>query len=327
MKLKTLKKYFNPKYFLKFKSMNIIISICIFVIFSFLLGMPIGQNKINSVRDIYEKYNYDVLEEIPDTEEISEKLSELISLECRVGDGIELTCGKVEEKYALYETQIEFEKNGITKRITLVVDLFDIPDVYLERPDAKINYNPKEKFVLSETGPYQVEENVENYLIIFWSDALYFQAHPFGTDALKIEHNGNLLRTDTMKIFYQNNIPEFDIFDINPNGPEFGKYLLEQFITGNANTLKLRSYTLAFLVGVFFTLIIVLLIWVFFRKRDVLKTVKEYYNIAAIVSIPLFIVFFFILWFVPQAISVFIFFFSLLYLLVIYSLNTSEELV
>ncbi|MGI6767725.1 MAG: hypothetical protein ACOX43_01305 [Bacilli bacterium] len=327
MKLKALKKYFNPKYFLKFKSMNIIISICIFVIFSFLLGMPIGQKKVNSVREIYEKYNYDVLEEIPDTEEINEKLSEFLAMECRVSDGIEFTCGKIEEKYALYETQIEFEVKGITKRITLVVDLFDIPDVYLEKPDAKINYNPKEKFVLSETGPYQVEENVENYLIVFWSDALYFQAHPFGTDVLNIEHQNNVLRTETMKIFYQNNIPEFDLSKISPKGPEFGNYLLEQFITGNANTLKLRSYTLSFLVGVFFTLIIVLVIWVFFRKRGILKTVKEYYNIAAIVSMPLFILFFFILWFLPQAISIFIFCFSLLYLLVIYSLNTSEELV
>lgn len=326
--MKALGKFFNPRYLLKFKAMNIIIAICLFVVFSFLLGMPIGQNKINSEKEIYEKYNYNVLREIPDRSDINQVVSDLLALECVVKDGVELTCGNLETEngYALYERQIEFEAEGIKKRITFVIDLFDIQNVYLERPDAKINYDPKEKFVLSEAGPFRNEENVENYLIIFWSDALYFQAHPYGTDELNITHNGNFLRTDTMKIFYKNNISEFSLKS-EANGPAFGKFLLEQFIIGNENTLKLRAYTLAFLVGVFFTLIIVLIIWVFFRKNGKLKTVKEYYNIASLVAIPVFIVFFFILWFAPQAINIFIFIFSLLYLLVIYSINTTKELV
>ncbi len=325
MKLKLLGRILNPRYFLKFKSMNVIISVCIFVIFSFLLGMPIGQNKINSAKEIYEKYNYDVLEEIPDEETINQVLLELINLECRVEDGIELKCGKLDD-VDLYEQKVEFETKGIKKRITFVIDLFDIPKVYLEVDDIKIKYDPKEKFVISEDA-YQVEDNVENYLVIFWSDALYFQAHPFGTNALNVDRNGNSLRTEAMKIFYQNNIPDFRLDNLEASGPAFGNYLLEQFISGNNNTLKLRAYTLSFLVGVFFTLIIVLIVWVFFRKSGKLKTVNEYYNIASVISIPLFIIFFMILWFFPKAINIFIFCFSLIYLLVIYSLNTSEELV
>ena len=72
--------------------MNLIVAICVFVIFSFLLGMPIGQKKINSVRDIYEKYNYNVLKEIPDREDVNAVVSDLIGLECRVEDGVELVC-------------------------------------------------------------------------------------------------------------------------------------------------------------------------------------------------------------------------------------------
>lgn len=327
MKLKKLGKYFSPGHFIKFKSMNLIVAICVFVIFSFLLGMPIGQKKINSVRDIYEKYNYNVLKEIPDREDVNAVVSDLIGLECRVEDGVELVCANLETEagYALLERKIEFQVGEITKRVTFVIDLFPIHDVYLEFPGAKINYDPKEKFTVSR-DEFRHEQNVENYLVVFWSDALYFQAHPFGTNKLNVRHGGNLLRIDTMKIFYKNNIPDFELSG-EANGSDFGKFLLEQFIIGNANTLKLRAYTLAFLVGVFFTLIIVLVIWIFFRRTGKLKTVKEYYNIAAVTSIPVFIVFFILLWFLPQAINVFIFIFALAYLLVIYSINTSKELV
>ncbi|MDD4000851.1 MAG: hypothetical protein PHX62_08200 [Bacilli bacterium] len=322
--LKYLKRFISPKFFLKFKSMNVIVSVCIFVILSFLLGMPIGQNKVSNSSKIYDNYNYDVLKEIPDDIIVNQVLEKLIDLECRVGDGIEFKCGKL-EAVDLHQEQIEFESSGITKRVTFVFDLFDIPSVYLE--EIKINYNPKEEFVLTNDGPYQVKENWEDYLIIFWSDALYFQAHPYGTNAANITHQGNLLRTETLKIFYQNNIPDFRLDDLEASGPSFGDYLLTQYDAGNANTLKLRAYTLAFLVGVIFPLIIVLVIWVFFRKSGKLKKVSEYYNIAAMVSIPIFIIFFILLWFVPKMINIFIFIYSFFYLLVIYSLNTREELV
>lgn len=321
-----LKKYLNPQFLLRFKSMNIIISICIFVIFSFLLGIPIGVNSVSSTEEIFqEEYNYDVLRDIPDTPEIQAQIRDLLNQECQLEDGIELKCENLEE-VDLYQKTIEYTKDGITKRITFVFDIFDFQNVYLEV--EKINYNPKEEFVVSEDGPFKNEENVENYLVIFWSDALYFQAHPFGTDALNIVHNGQKLKTETIKIFYQNNIPNFKVDSkLVDNGPAFGIYILDCIIQGYANTLKLKSYTAVFLVGVFFTLITVLVLWIFFRKSGKLDTVAEYYNLAAIVSIPVFILFFILLWFVPSLINVFIFTFALLYLLVIYLLNSREELV
>lgn len=45
-KLKQLSSYLDPKRLIRFKDMNIIISICIFVIASFILGGPVGRNKI-----------------------------------------------------------------------------------------------------------------------------------------------------------------------------------------------------------------------------------------------------------------------------------------
>ncbi|NLD25950.1 MAG: hypothetical protein GX661_01170 [Acholeplasmataceae bacterium] len=257
---------------------------------------------------------------------MNEVIRNLRNKECELDEGIELKCGGL-EPIDLYEQEVEFVVDGITKRITFVIDMFDIKNVYLEVGDSKINYDPKSKFVVSE-DKYQPEENIENYLIIFWSDALYFQAHPYGTDALKIKHQGEKLKTETVKIFYQSNIPEFELNQNIPDkGPDFGAYLLEQIIQGRQNILKLKSYTMAFLVGVFYTLITVLVLWIFFRKNGKLKSVTEYYNIAAITSIPVFIVFFILLWFLPFLIDIFIFVFAVVYLMAIYRINTTEDLV
>jgi hypothetical protein len=321
-----LKIYLHPQSLLRFRSLNVIVAICIFVIFSFLLGTPIGHNMVRRNEKIYQDYNYQIFSQFPDNEAMGTVIRNLRNQECELVEGNELKCAQM-EPVALYQQQIEFVVEGITKRVTFVIDMFDIRDVYLEVGDIKINYDPKLKFTLTEDD-FQVEENVENYLIVFWSDALYFQAHPYGTDALKIDHNGKILKTATVKIFYQNNIPDFTLkSDIADNGPEFGAYLLEQIVQGHASTLKLKSYTLAFLVGVFYTLITVLVLWIFFRKNGKLKNVSEYYNLAAITSIPVFLIFFILLWFLPFLIDIFIFAFAAVYLLVIYRINTTEDLV
>ena len=139
MKLKKLGKYFSPGHFIKFKSMNLIVAICVFVIFSFLLGMPIGQKKINSVRDIYEKYNYNVLKEIPDREDVNAVVSDLIGLECRVEDGVELVCANLETEAATRSLNGKSNSRlAKSRKSHLCNRSFPIHDVYLEFPGAKI---------------------------------------------------------------------------------------------------------------------------------------------------------------------------------------------
>lgn len=322
-KLNLIKSFIHPEKMLRYRSMNVIISICIFVISSFLLGIPVGLNKIAVEKDLKDNYNFQVLSEIPNSNEINNVIFELVSKECHVIEGRELVCDSTNEE--LYLNMISFTtKEGITKRIYFVIDLFDIQTVYVG--DVDINFEPKDVFTLEH---YPHEENTEDYLVRFSSDSLYFQAHPYGTNSLNINHNGRLLRTDVLQIYYQNVLPEFEISleTTNNNGPKLGEYLLEQLSIGYQNTLRLKAYTLVFLVGVCFTLITIIILWFFFRKSGKLRYFTEFYNIAAVTSLPVSLLYFILLWFIPGLINSYIFVFSGFYLLVLYIINTKEELV
>lgn len=319
-KLKQLSSYLDPKRLIRFKDMNIIISICIFVIASFILGGPVGRNKIAAEDRILENYNYQVLSEIPNTSDARNIINQIISKECKVNDRKVLECSSFNgEFYNVLSFETEY---GIKKNIHFVIDIFDISTVYIGKVDP--NYEPRERFILDEIG---YVENTEDYLIRFASDSLYFQAHPFGINSLGKKHGNITLKTEVNQVYYQSVLPDFAIDSENLTPEDFGSYLLDQLIIGNQNKIKLKAYTLTFLIGVLFTLITIIILWIFFRKNGLIKKFNEYYNIAAVTSIPISIIFFIFLWFFPNLINIYIFVFSLIYVLVLYKINTSEEIV
>lgn len=319
-KLKQLSSYLDPKRLIRFKDMNIIISICIFVIASFILGGPVGRNKIAAEDRILENYNYQVLSEIPNTSDARNIINQIISKECKVNDRKVLECSSFNgEFYNVLSFETEY---GIKKNIHFVIDIFDISTVYIGKVDP--NYEPRERFILDEIG---YAENTEDYLIRFASDSLYFQAHPFGINSLGKKHGNITLKTEVNQVYYQSVLPDFAIDSENLTPEDFGSYLLDQLIIGNQNKIKLKAYTLTFLIGVLFTLITIIILWIFFRKNGLIKKFNEYYNIAALTSIPISIIFFIFLWFFPNLINIYIFVFSLIYVLVLYKINTSEEIV
>lgn len=317
--LKFLSSYLNPKKLVKFKDINIIIAICIFVISSFILGTPVGKgaNEENGANGIYEHKDYQVLKEIPyDDEVINNKISDLISKECKITDKInsanQLECANYENG-DLYLSSFSFVSDGITKDITIVIDLFEIQKVYID--EVKPNYVVKDRFTVVQ---YPEVENTEYYLIRFATDTLYFQARPFGSKE----------KVEVTEVYYENFLPNFSINSESiKNVEDFGTYILDQLVIGNANKIKLKSYTLTFLIGVLFTLITIIILWLFFRKNGILKKFSEYYNIAAITSLPISIIFFILLWFNHNFIDFYLFIFSLAYVIVLYKINTSEEII
>jgi len=320
-----LKSFVVPVHMIKYKSMSLAIAISIFVISSFLLGLPVSRNRIINETDIRENYNYDVLKQIPDTPSINNKITALIAYKLAVVDGRELK-SEIIGDVGIRMEKIEFEADNVRKVLYIVVDLFDIEAVYTDKEE--VNFNPVTEFTVEE-GKYPPAENTERYLLMLSSDALYFQAHPWGTNELEISHHGRTLKTVSKKVFYQNNIPDFafHIDNSEEEGYKIGEYVLEQLIIGNVNTIKLKSFSMAFLIGVFFTLITVLILWIFFRRSGHMKRFVEYYNIAAICSLPATIVFFILLWFFPQLINIYIYIFSLFYLLNLAAINNTEHLV
>jgi hypothetical protein len=303
--------------------MNVIVGVAIFVISSFFLGVPISQNPVK-IADILQDYNYQVFAQIPDIPEVNSVLADIASKECYVKEEKELVCenlGSLSSEIVEYEKELSFTEGNIKKTIHFVIELFDIRSVYLE--DIEVEFNPIRDFTL-EQFPYTTNE--EHYLVVLFSDSLYFQAQPFGTDNKMILHNNHRLRTSTLRIYYQNMIPDFRFISAE-SGPQVGSYLLDQIAVGKANSMKLQSFTLAFLLGTCFTLITILLIWIFFRKAGRFRYFGEYYNVAAICNIPIAFLFFILLWLFPSLIYYYIFAFSGFYTVVIYILNTREDFV
>ncbi|MDD3106744.1 MAG: hypothetical protein PHP65_02930 [Bacilli bacterium] len=320
-----IKSLFLPRWMMKYKSMSIIVSICIFVISSFIIALPPSQNSNLNEQTILNNYNYEVLNQFPDTLVVNSVIKTLVDKECQVEDGKELKCNEMAE-VDNYEANFSFQHDGITKNVYFVIDLFDIEQVYLEVEGVKVYYDPDIRFTM-EQFPYV--QNEENYLMILYSDALYFQAHPDGIDQLNVEHNGIKLHSDTKKVFYQNNIGDFSFSIDNPeqNGYQLGNYLLDQIIIGNKNTIKLQFFTYSFIVGVCFTTITILILWVFFHRQGKFKRFQEYYNIGAIASIPVTLIFFVLLWFIPKLLDIYILAFSLYYLSTLSIINNDEALV
>lgn len=316
-KFKFLSTYFNPKKMVRYKDINIIISICVFVIASFLLGAPVGRSKVLADEGIIGHEDYKILNNIPSDEVTNNIIQEIISKECKVIDSSLQCNGYESDLYYTNTISIEGE-NGLTKNLYLVIDLFDINKVFIDEVDP--NFDPRERFTI-ENFPYV--ENSEDYLLRFASDTLYFQARPFGIK----EKHPHVKKEEVIEVHYQSLLPDFAIDSENIDVEDFGNYILGQLSIGNHNKIKLKSYTLTFLIGVLFTLITIIVLWIFFRKNGLIKKFSEYYNIAAITSIPISIIFFILLWFSYKLIYVYIFIFSLFYLIVLFKINSSEEII
>src|SRR5690554_6023414 len=268
-KLKQLSSYLDPKRLIRFKDMNIIISICIFVIASFILGGPVGRNKIAAEDRILENYNYQVLSEIPNTSDARNIINKIITKECKVNDRKVLECSSFNgEFYNVLSFETEY---GIKKNIHFVIDIFDISTVYIGKVDP--NYEPRERFILDEIG---YAENTEDYLIRFASDSLYFQAHPFGINSLGKKHGNITLKTEVNQVYYQSVLPDFAIDSENLTPEDFGSYLLDQLIIGNQNKIKLKAYTLTFLIGVLFTLITIIYFGFSLEKMDLIRNLMNF---------------------------------------------------
>ena len=323
-----------PQRMVKFKYMSILISICIFVLASYLLAVPARPYITKNMDEFVEENNYLYLQSLsqmvvnPETTAI---WSEVQSKECRVDENSVLICDNMgtevvdgeEVPVTLYQTELEYvREDGMNMHFTIVIDLWK--DVEKEI----LNYYPERSFVYSEEKFPDVD-NTEYYLIVFWRDSIYYQAHPTGISTANVIHNDIQL---SQKAFYINlqetgagGAIDFENFE---NDTFYARsYLLERIMTGHIPNFVGQYSLSTFIFTVIFTLILTLFFWLIFRKSGRLKKFKEYYNIAAISSILPTIVTFILMWIELNMVSYYIFIFSVFYLFVLYKINNSSKIV
>ena len=177
-------------------------------------------------------------------------------------------------------------------------------------------------------SPYTVDSyecdylNEDYYFMLFYGEAIYYQANLAGINDKKVERNGNTLQSQGYNISLSK-LP-FDLTDMVPT--DLANYLYVTCINGYAS-LAISNFSIISLIYVVgFTLVVSLLFSLLFRKTGRMKKFKEYYNIASIANIAPVIVTFIVMWFNPSLFgTVYLCTFAVYYLFVLYKINNSSE--
>jgi len=322
-----LKSLVMPSRMAKYRYISILISVCIFILSSYLLAIPAKYYITNNIDEMVSEHNYLSLQAISKIRyepAINDVISEIQSKECHADVNEDklfiLTCDNLEldeQKKALYETDLVYVNDqDITINIHFVIDIFDTAT-------DEASYKPAEKFIYSEEAFPNIQTN-EYYLIILWPGALYYQAHPQGIGDANITHGETLLKENYSNASFKD--IGFSTTHFNHSGADAGAYLTQQIKAGYIPSYTSSYSLLTFFFCVIFPLLLVFLFWIFFRKTGRLKAFKEYYNIAALSSIIPTIVTFIAIWFAPGIISnLYLFGFSAYYLIVLYRINNSAN--
>ena len=108
---------------------------------------------------------------------------------------------------------------------------------------------------------------------------------------------------------------------IDDFGQQFASNVIDLYIQYSTIQQTLQ----AILIVIFYPALVVVILWLFFRKNGNLKTFKEYYNIAAISSVIPTLITFAVLWFVPTLVTMYGLTFSIFYIFILYRINLTAE--
>ncbi|MDD3123584.1 MAG: hypothetical protein PHC62_08760 [Candidatus Izemoplasmatales bacterium] len=327
-----LKSLVMPSRMVKYRYISVLISVCIFILSSYLLALPAKYYITNNLDRMINEDNYmslQAIKNIPYEPAVNAVIEEIESKECHADmnedGGFVLTCDnlKVEDTNGalvdtnFYENDIVYVNDeNITIKIHFVIDLYDTIE-------GEASYSPSEKFTYTEEA-FPDLETTEYYLIILWPGSLYYQAHPYEIANASITRNDKIITESYTNASFST--IGFDTKNLGGNGTVAGAYLVQQISTGYIPNYTNSYSLLTFFFCVIFPLILVFLFWIFFRKTGRLKAFKEYYNIAALASIVPTLVTFVAIWFAPGIISnLYLFGFSAYYLIILYRINNSAN--
>ena len=163
-----------------------------------------------------------------------------------------------------------------------------------------------------------INETENNYLLMFFKDYAVSQDAYYDQQAEKITY-------PSIQVIYSDQNLKFDFSD-KTTLTEFGNYFAQTMFKPLSSSDQ-TNYLLQ-VVGyvILFPAIFVLLLCWSMRKRGVMKTYKEYYNVSAISSIIPAIITFIIGWFVPMAATIYGALFCLFTLFVYIKINSTPEL-
>jgi|SRR5690554_110521 len=317
-----LKTLFIPRLMKRYRYMSVLISVIIFMASVYLLNLPVSYQISKGATELRESYNYQVLLDLENSFEANPDnevaLQDIGALECSVDRGF-LNCPKIKKisetedsvEYEVFERDLEYVNDGITKKIKFIVDLNVI--------------NPEFNDVIDDLEDVPYEENTEYYKVMLTSDGILFQAHQYGINDEEIEHNGTKLIFENRYYTYVGFMPEFNLNLDKSSSRNIGNRLVDYLINSDIRQYTSSAFIYLLLTIFILPLIFVLILWLFFRRTGKLTRYKEYYNIAAICTIAPVLITFLVTWVWMQAFNYYMYVFALFYLFALYKINSMPD--
>lgn len=313
-----LKSLILPTRMNRYRHMSIFIAIFIFLFGSFIIIIPestiIDRNRYE-LMESEDVYSLTALIDIPNTEG-----AELLTLKeygCRLDENKLFTCTNEsaipqgEPLIISYNTTKELADGttkNITKNIYFVIDFYDFEN------NAERYFDVEKDF-----DELVVAENHENYLVVFYRNAILYKIPPVLDDnGTPMGQNGIVVETKNITFTFE---------DFGATASTAGYYTASKLMDGFIPIIKNQLSFNALIYGVFYSLLIVFMVWLISKRNGRLKTFREYYNIAGISSIAPLVLVFALAWFIPGVSQFYSFAFALFYLFIIFRLNNMPEIV
>lgn len=350
----------SPLKMKKFRFMSVLVSILIFIVSIYAISLP-NKFYMKSNKEWYleQKAYVNVYLDLPELEK-DVNGNKILDGQFKVNDKYEMTSVYKNEikQYHFEDIDVQLideEVKSVDLHIVfdvddkLTTDLNKIRDdyktMYPDDSEAKMNYvsyiyyvdnlnnkettleqlhNIEEKELekqmqsISNYDLFGIKTSGDDYLLIFLKTSMVSQIPYYDKTTEKTTY-------PALSSYYNVSKMNFDFSD-KTSLKAFGTYLSELMFEPLSNTdqteylLQVVGYVL-----IFPAIFVLLLCWSM-KKRGVMKTYKEYYNVASIASILPLLITFILAWFIPKVAPIYGALFCVFTLFAFIKINSTPEL-
>lgn len=164
---------------------------------------------------------------------------------------------------------------------------------------------------------FNIEPIENSYLLVFMKSSLLTQIPHYDEKAEKMTYR--------QLSAYYNSKMQFDFTNVS-SLQEFGNHYVDLMFEPLIETDKTNYLLQVIGYVILFPAIYVLILCWTMKKRGIMKTFKEYYNVASIASVLPLIVTFILSWFIPNVVIIYGLLFTVFTLFVFIKINSTPEL-
>lgn len=334
-----LKSLLLPRKMIRFRSMSVLITICIMLLVASSISVPPVKVFQKNKYEYIDKYDYIYLKSLKDYEsssldatEFSNEISEL-NLEVVQKDSENNNSYYLKAPTMNYgdkkEWLLEYQKDEKNIHIKFVVDYYDptISENALNHQNLITNEFEKEDSV------YKSDDNNTYFLVAICTDTIIYGYSYYQTETTtKRGCSGEEVKTDANASFQKlalnyNKNYKLSLIDIAANPSKICEKIAYFIMDGYTEAYIWMIQLQIYIIVPLFTLLFTVLFFMCFKRNGNLKRFKEFFNIAGISMIVPCIVFFIVAWFIPSVTDYYMYGFAIYYVFSLSRINSMQNFI